>query len=119
MNTTTRIAAAAFALFAASGSFAIEGTQDFPVPAAASTTSRAAVAAQVKDGNAQYVGEASAAPVAVSTLERARVIAEAKEAQRLGLIGSSYVTPEPTAQQIELIRLAGERAVAQTVAAKR
>jgi hypothetical protein len=119
MNTTTRIAAAALALFAASASFAVEGTQDFPVPTAASTTSRAAVVAQVQNAAPQYIGEASAAPVAVSTLERARVVAEAREAQRLGLIGPSEAVPAPTAAQIEQIRIAGERAVAQNVAAKR
>ena len=119
MNTTSRIAAAAIALFAATGSFAVEGTQDFPVPAYKSGTSRAAVVAQIKDAAPQYIGEASAAPVAVSTLERARVVAEAREALRLGLIGPSEVTPQPTAQQIEQIRVAGERAVAQNVAAKR
>jgi hypothetical protein len=119
MNTTTRIAAAAFALFAASTSFAIEGTQDFPVPAYSAGTSRAAVVAQVKNAPAQYIGEASAAPVAVSTLERARVVAEAREALRLGLIGPSESVPAPTAAQIEQIRVAGERAVAQNVAATR
>jgi hypothetical protein len=119
MNTTTRIAAAALALFAASGSFAVEGTQDFPVPAYKAGTARAAVVAQVKDAAPQYVGEASAAPVAVSTLERARVVAEAREALRLGLIGPSESVPAPTAAQIDQIRVAGERAVAQTVAAKR
>ena len=118
MNTTTRIAAAAIALFAATGSFAVEGTQEFTDAKALSTQSRAAVVAQIKD-SAPNLGEASAAPVAVSTLERARVLAEAREAQRLGLTGPSETLPQPTAAQIEQIRLAGDRAVAQTVAAKR
>jgi hypothetical protein len=114
MNTTARIATAAIALFAAFGSFAAEGTQDFPAPAYQPATARTAAVVVAKD-----VYEATTAPVAVSTLERARVLAEAREAQRLGLTGPSETLPQPTAAQIEQIRIAGERAVAQTVAAKR
>lgn len=119
MNVTTRIAAAALTLFAAAGSIAAEGTQDFADAKSLSTKSRAEVVAQIQGAAPATIGEASVAPVAVSTLERARVVAETREAMRLGLIGPSYVTPEPTAKQLELIRLAGDRAVAQNVAAKR
>jgi hypothetical protein len=119
MNTTTRIAAAVIALFAATGSFAVEGTQEFTDAKALSMQSRAAVVAQIDRAAPQYVGDAAAAPTAVSTLERARVLAEAREAQRLGLTGPSETLPQPTAAQIEQIRIAGERAVAQTVAATR
>lgn len=123
MNAKTYLIVSAFALFAASSSFAAEGTQEFTDAAALSTKSRAEVIAQLGRADTasqylatQYIGEASAAPVAASTLQRVRVLAEAREAQRLGLTGPSETLPQPTAQQITQIRVAGERAVAERLA---
>jgi hypothetical protein len=119
MNAKAYFAISALSLFAATSSFAAEGTQEYTDFNALSTKSRAEVVAQTqRAGNAvQYVGEASAAPLAASTLQRVRVVAEAREALRLGLIGPSEAVPAPTAVQIEQIRLAGERAVAERLAA--
>jgi hypothetical protein len=47
----------------------------------------------------------------VSSLTRAQVKAEAAEARRLGLDAHGDRNLEPTAEQLELIRLAGLRAV--------
>jgi hypothetical protein len=119
MNAKAYFAISALSLFAATSSFAAEGTQEFTDFNALSTKSRAEVVAQTQraDRAAQYVGEASAAPVAASTLQRVRVVAEAREALRLGLIGPSEVVPQATAAQAEQIRVAGERAVAERMAA--
>jgi hypothetical protein len=82
-----------------------------------STLSRAEVRAQAVEARDQglfAVGEGSivvAKKHAPSTLTRAQVRAEAMEAMRLGLLDPSEVTRVPTAEQAELIRLAGERAV--------
>jgi hypothetical protein len=117
MNAKAYFAISALSLFAATTAFAAEGTQEFTDFKALSTQSRADVVAQVRNAAPQYVGEASAAPVSASTLQRVRVVAEAREALRLGLIGPSEVVPQPTAAQSEQIRVAGERAVAQRLAA--
>ena len=117
MNAKAYFAVSALALLAATSSFAAEGTQEFTDFKALSTKSRAEVIAENKGAKAQNIGEASAAPVAASTLQRVRVVAEAREALRLGLIGPSEVTPQPTAAQVEQIRVAGERAVADRLAA--
>ena len=117
MNAKAYFAVSALALLAATSSFAAEGTQEFTDFKALSTKSRAEVIAESKGAKAQNIGEASAAPVAASTLQRVRVVAEAREALRLGLIGPSEVTPQPTAAQVEQIRVAGERAVADRLAA--
>jgi hypothetical protein len=81
-----------------------------------STLSRAEVRAQAveaRDKGLFAVGEGTivvAEKSAPSTLTRAQVRAEATEAMRLGLLDPSEVTRVPTAEQAELIRLAGERA---------
>jgi hypothetical protein len=57
--------------------------------------------------------QAPKAPAA-GQLSRAQVMAEAAEARRLGLVmrgKNDYPLPAPTAEQAELIRLAGLRAV--------
>jgi hypothetical protein len=115
MNTKTYFAVSAFALLAAGSVFAAEGTQDF-ANQVLSTKSRAEVMAAIHTGSAQYIGDASVAPEAVSTLPRAVVVAEAREALRLGLLGASERVPQPTAAQLEQIRVAGERAVAMSLA---
>ncbi len=82
-----------------------------------STLSRAEVRAQAVEARDQglfTVGEGAvvvAEKSAPSTLTRAQVRAEAMEAMRLGLLDASEVTRVPTAEQAELIRLAGQRAV--------
>ncbi len=115
MTVKTYIAVSALALIAAGSAFAAEGTQEFTDAKALSTKSRAEVVAEMQ--SAPAVGEVSPAPVAYSTLLRARVRAEAREAQRLGLTGPSETLPQPTAAQLEQIRVAGERAVATALAA--
>ena len=117
MNAKAYFAVSALALLAATSSFAAEGTQEFTDFNALSTKSRAEVIAQIKGAAPQTIGEASVAPVAASTLQRVRVVAEAREALRLGLIGGSESTPQATAAQVEQIRVAGDRAVAERLAA--
>lgn len=117
MTVKSYLAVSAFALFAAGSAFAAEGTQEFTDTASLSSKSRAEVIAELRSAPAPVAGEASAAPVAQSTLQRVRVQAEAREALRLGLIGPSETLPQPTAAQLEQIRVAGDRAVATTLAA--
>jgi hypothetical protein len=90
-----------------------------------STRSRAEVKADVKEARAKgelpRFGELGVQPVETPSVKtRAQVAAETREAARLGLLGR-YGEQEPkiaTPEQERQIRLAGERAVHQTSAAK-
>lgn len=68
-------------------------------------------------GSAFAQSEASAAPVATSTLTRAQVLAEAREAQRLGVLGADEAEVRvATPAQQELIHAASLRALDHDVA---
>ncbi|HEX6362181.1 MAG TPA: DUF4148 domain-containing protein [Albitalea sp.] len=120
MNRHILIAATtALSLLGAASAFAQEATQDAP-PAMSSSTSRADVKAELDAARSEgEVGfrEASPAPEEASTLPAAQVRAEAREAARLGLTrfteaGQAIATPD----QLEAIRLAGQRAVGTAMA---
>jgi len=81
-----------------------------------STLTRAEVQAQAVDAyrNGRFVrGEFVPNEIVrvQSTLTRAQVLAEAAEARRLGLVPRGNYLPQATAEQAEMIRLAGLRAV--------
>ena len=121
MSIKTTLAIAAFSILAAGSAFAVEATRDFDNQTL-STKSRAEVVTELRA--AQRAGsinsnEGSPAQVAQSTLTRVQIIAEAREAQRLGLTGGGEIIKFATPEQSDLIRMAGERAVAPTVAALR
>ena len=86
---------------------------------------RAEVKADLKvaqaSGQLPVFGEIGVVPVAIaSTKSRDQVVAETREAARLGLL-SSYGELGPkdaTPAQEQQIKLAGERAIAQTTAAR-
>jgi hypothetical protein len=117
MNAKTLIATALVLSFAGAGAaFAQEGTQDFPAPKyqAPAKLTRSEVIATLKAAPAAEAtaNEASPAPQAVSTLSRAQVQAEAREALRLGLVGSDDgMVRVATPAQLEQIRAAGLRAI--------
>lgn len=108
---------------AATATFAMEGTQDFPSADQLSSRSRAEVIAEYlaarQAGTLEIhnYAEASRAPQPASTLSRAQVVAEAREALRLGLTGADEEGLRvPTPAQAELIRAAGLRALERQMA---
>ena len=125
MNSKLTIATALIALAGAGSVFAQEGTQDFRATQTLSTQSRADVKAELaaaqRAGTVTVYGygEASPAPVARSTVTRSQVIAEAREGLRLGLVPFNHeATRAITASDLEAIHVAGQRAVATSVAAR-
>jgi hypothetical protein len=62
----------------------------------------------------QGEGSGDRSQPAVSVKSRVEVAAETREAMRLGLIPRGELYVVPTERQLELVRLAGERAVAQS-----
>lgn len=114
----------AFAAIAATSAFAQEATPESHAPQATSTVSRQAVhqeavaavaAGKIVFGEADRGAFESAAGM---SQPRAKVHAEAVEAQRLGLTQGGEFQRSATAAEAELIRLAGERAVTKTLAAR-
>jgi len=92
-----------------------EATYDYPVVAASQVdraeVQRSAAAALA----AGLVASGEFSPVfepATGALSRAQVRAETLEAIRIGAISSGEHLVQPSAEQLELIRLAGQRAVA-------
>jgi hypothetical protein len=125
MNRINLIAAAALAVAfsAATPVFAAgEATYELPV-AATSTLTRADVQAQLFAARAAgHVahGERSVVIAEVGTpLTRAQVRAETLEAIRIGAIDRHEDSTQPTAAQLESIRLAGQRALAMQMASAR
>lgn len=110
MSIKTTLAIAALSIVAAGSVFAAEGTQDFDHQTL-STKSRADVIAELRATGAIVSNEGTPIQEARSTLSRSQVIAEAREAQRLGLIGSGESLPLATTAQAEQIRQAGLNAV--------
>ena len=121
MNAKILIATTLVALAGASSAFAGENSLDKQL-SGISTLSRAEVTATLaaaQRAGTLNVGDASAAPVAVSTLTRTQVLAEAQEARRLGLLTFGEANERsPTAAELASIRMAGERAVSMTTAAR-
>jgi hypothetical protein len=118
MSIKSTLAVAALSLVAAASAFAAEGTQDFE-NRTLSSKSRAEVVAELRSAGAPNVNTAWPTQAPQSTLTRARVVAETREAQRLGLTDSGEVLKLATPAQAEAINLAGERAVSETLAARR
>ncbi len=121
MNAKTLIATALVLSFAGAGAaFAQEGTQDFPVPHASSSLTRAEVLAALKAapaGDVAFAGDASATPQAASSLSRAQVQAETREALRLGVAGSDDGRVQlATPAQARMIRAAGLRTLDNSLA---
>ncbi len=121
MSIKSTLAIAAFSILAAGSAFAVEATRDFDNQTL-STKSRAEVVSELRA--AQHAGlvdsnEGSPMQIVQSTLTRAQIVAEAREAQRLGLTGGGELLRIATPAQAEQIRMAGERAVATTVATAR
>jgi Domain of unknown function (DUF4148) len=126
MNSKTFITtfAAAVALLSAASSFAAGpvGEVDFQLPVASSSTvTRAEVRAATLQARA--LGNPSAndyieltQPKFISSLTRQQVQAETLEAIRLHAIGQGEHNYFPTQQQLDSIRMAGERAVTMKVA---
>ena len=112
MKLATRIALPLVLSFTAFGAIASEITPEAPF---VSTLSRAAVQADaIAARDAGLIASGEFTPVimadAMSTVTRNQVRAEAIAAERLGLIARGEVTVVPTAQQLEQVRLAGQRA---------
>ena len=112
MKLATRIALPLVLSLTAFGAIASEITPEAPF---VSTLSRAAVQADaIAASDAGLIGSGEFTPVimadAMSTVTRNQVRAEAIAAERLGLIARGEVTVVPTAQQLEQVRLAGQRA---------
>jgi hypothetical protein len=128
MNTKTFFAAAfatigAIATLGASSAFAGEGTDDYLVayaPASKSTLSRADVQAETRRARAAgQLSNSEQGLVIADTgmaLTRAQVRAETLEAIRVGAISRHEQSVAPTAAQLESIRMAGQKAVAMTMA---
>ena len=98
-----------------------EGAQEYPM-AITSTVSRAEVYADLlRSRAAGLVPQGEWLPVAPShgpALTRAQVKAETLEAIRLGVISIGEQNRFPNAMQLEQIRMAGERALSTTMAAR-
>lgn len=117
---------AAVALLGAASAFAapLVGEADLSLPMAySSKLSRAevqAAALQARAAGQQFNGDyiALKEPAFMSTVTRAQVHAEALEAIRLHAIGQGEHNYFPTQEQLDSIRLAGERAVTMQVAAR-
>jgi|JI71714B2RNA_FD_contig_51_818960_length_513_multi_2_in_0_out_0_1 hypothetical protein len=112
MKLSTRIVLPVVLSFAAAGAIASEFTPEAPF---VSTLSRAAVQADaIAASGAGLIARGEFTPVMVadgtSTVTRNQVRAEAIAAERLGVIARGEVTVLPTAQQLEQVRLAGQRA---------
>lgn len=98
---------------------------DLPVQAFMSTLTRAEVRAELLKGPtlqqrllSDWAHPLSAAPVSPQSLTRAQVAAEAREALRLGALDGHEFTSFPTPQQLDSIRMAGQRAVRMEVASR-
>ena len=112
MKLSTRIVLPVVLSFAAAGAIASEFTPEAPF---VSTLSRAAVQADaIAASDAGLIASGEFTPLIVvdgmSTVTRNQVRAEAIAAERLGVIARGEVTVLPTAQQLEQVRLAGQRA---------
>ena len=112
MKLSTRIVLPVVLSFAAAGAIASEFTPEVPF---VSTLSRAAVQADaIAASDAGLIASGEFTPVIVadgmSTVTRNQVRAEPVAAERLGVIARGEVTVLPTAQQLEQVRLAGQRA---------
>jgi hypothetical protein len=127
MNTKTLIAAAitafgAIATLGASPAFASESIFEYATSYTTSTVSRAEVKAQAQQAREAGLitqGEHTAVvPVSGVMLSRVQVKAEAAEALRIGAISRHEQSVLPTQAQLDSIRMAGERAIAMTVAAR-
>lgn len=117
MSVKSTLIVATLSIFAAASAFAVEATRDFE-NLTLSTKSRAEVVAELRSVGVMDTHTAWPTQTAQSTLTRAQVVAETREAQRLGLIGGGEELKIATPEQVESIRLAGERAVTSTLAAE-
>jgi hypothetical protein len=108
---------AAVTLAVLSGSVFASEVTEFPITP--SVLSRAHVRAELAQARSQGTlpfGEAGHVfKIGPSTLSRAQVAAETRAAMRLGLIAVGDLNPRAaTAQELDLIRVAGERATRAT-----
>jgi hypothetical protein len=116
---TVVVAVAGFASMTAAQ--AGEASYDYPVAIQSTLTradvvadaARALAAGEVSRGELAYV-----APVYALAKTRAQVVAETREAFRLGLISGREVDVQPTAAQLELVKLAGLKALDMIVVAR-
>jgi hypothetical protein len=122
MNRINLIAAAALAFAAATPVLAAgEARYEFPA-ASTSTLTRAEVKAQlVAARGAGHIAQGERSVVIADTgtpLTRAQVVAETLEAIRVGAISRHEQSEQPTAAQLDSIRMAGQRALAMQVASR-
>lgn len=130
MFTKTRLSAFLAAVTAvsaaalASPAFALEGDTGQGMTFH-STLTRAEVRAafiQARDAGLITAGEHTVAVESLRPtgmmLTRAQVVAELREARRIGAIGHGDQIKIPTEEQLSLIRMAGERAAAMSVASR-
>ena len=122
MNTKTLFsctAAAAISLLSISSAFADDASYDYP-SAFTSSVSRAAVQAEgVQARAAGLIATGEQSVVLAQTgpgLTRAQVKAETLEAIRVGAISRHEQSAQPSAAQLESIRVAGLKALAMTTA---
>lgn len=112
MKFATRFVVPALLSVAAVGAFASEITPEAPF---VSTANRAEVMAEgvaaLRAGAIDAGNVTHADVVVASNLTREQVRAEAVAAQRLGLISAGEVQVQPTAAQLEQVRMAGIEAV--------
>ncbi len=124
MNTTKTLVTALIALSGAAFTFgtaqAADADPGYPQPYSSALT-RADVHSQVLAAQAQGLLRHGEVPLVTTTFEpmktRSQVHAEAVEANRLGLIDSGEASPVYSAQQLDRIQMAGERALGMNVAA--
>ena len=111
----------AIAISAAASAVAADVTPDYPM-AFSSTVSRADVrlaTLQARAARQIGVGELTLATESgAAGLSRVQVRAETLEAIRLGLIGHGEQDVVPSAEQLERIRMAGQKALAMTMASR-
>lgn len=127
MHAKTLIAilfATSFMAIASSPAQASE-VDDLPTQAFMSTLTRADVRADVLNGPtlqqrllADWAHPLAAAPASSMSLTRAQVAAEAREALRLGVLDGHEYTLFATPQQLDSIRMAGQRAARMDVASR-
>lgn len=124
MNTRTNIAALVAtlgALVATGSALAADADPGYPQPAVSvlsraeviQATQQAAAAGQLRHGEVPVVATTLGSPKT-----RAQVHAEALAAIRVGAVSHGEFTAAPTAEQLDSIRMAGERALAMNVASR-